>query len=158
MMMTVMAVKKNIAKGLREKFRLPELSDDEWEKVFRAVTVLECIERGHKYERICCEVFGMLLGRGEPYPVEELYDELAKRHTRGSARMALCELRKRGLIEGGGKGGYIWFTKGVANFIGVPYFNTYEFKKRMYAEGKGPSYSKKKSTTNEEEKNTEKER
>jgi hypothetical protein len=157
-MLTALAVKKNIAKGLREKFGLPELSDDEWEKVFRAVTVLECIKRGHRYEMICCAIFGMLLGHGEPYPLKEMVEILTKKHPEKSVRMALCELRKRGLIEGGNKGGYIWFTKGVANFIGVPYFNTYEFKKRMYAEGKGPRYPKKKSTTNEEGKNTEKER
>jgi len=141
-MLSAAIVKRHIAKGLREKFNLSGLSDDDWEKVFRAVTVLECIERGHKYEQISCAIFGLLLGRGEPYPLTELYERLSERFPPTSCRMAVSELRKRGLLEGGSKGGYIWFTKGVANFIGVPYINPVEFKKRMKAEGKAVRYSK----------------
>mgnify|MGYP000563517695 CR=1 FL=1 len=142
-MITTASVKAAIAKGLREKFRLHELSDDDWDKVFRAVTVLQCIERGYKYERLCCEIFGLLLGRGEPYPVKELVEILKEKHPEGSIRVAIYELRKRGLIEGGNKGGYIWFTQGVARFIGVPYINPFAFKERMKAEGKAVRYSKK---------------
>jgi len=142
-MLTVKAVKASIEKGLRKKFGLPDLSEDDWDKVFRAVIVLECIERGHKYEQLCCEIFGMLLGRGEPCPVKEIIEILSKRHPISSVWMALYELRKRGLIEGGNKGGYIWFTKGVANFIGVPYINPFAFKERMKAEGKAVRYPRK---------------
>jgi len=130
-MLTAGEVKQSVIEGAKKKFRLPDLSDEEWEKVYRAVAVLECIERGYKYEDICCEIFGMLLGEGRPVAIREIVRRLSNRHPVGSIYVALHTLRKHGLIEGGQAHGYIWFTKGVAEFIGVPYINPVEYKQRL---------------------------